>query len=94
MAGALGWSAPAWGSESRGDLQGEPCGVESGECLAVAVACAFGDLRPFCGVIGAEAGHVAEKVLEAAVVGEREGQHGQAVGGGVGQHEHGGYLPV
>lgn len=79
----------AWWSESRGDHQGEPGGVEAGEGLSVAVARALGDLCPSGCVVGAEAGHVREEMLEAAVIGERQGQHGQAVGGGVGQHEHG-----
>lgn len=89
-----GLGGRAWRSESRGDHQGEPCGVETCECLSVAVRRAFGDLCPLGGVVGAEAGHVREEVLEATVVREREREHGQAVGGGVGQHEHGVDLSV
>lgn len=85
-----GGGGRAWRSESRGDHEREARGVEPGECGAVAVRRAFGDLCPLGGVVGGEAGHVREEVLEAAVVGEREREHGQAVGGGVGQHEHGG----
>ena len=80
----------AWGSESRGDHEGEPRGVEPGQGLSVAVARGLGNLCPLGGVEGVEAGHVREEMLEAAVVREREREHGQAVGGGVAEHEHGG----
>ena len=94
LCGWVGCPAPgeggrAWRSEPCGDHQGEPCGVKAGEGLSVAVARRFGDLCPLCGVVGAEAGHVREEVLEAAVVREGQGQNGQAVGGGVAEHEHG-----
>nr|DAX76491.1 MAG TPA: hypothetical protein [Caudoviricetes sp.] len=84
-----GGGAGALVSESRGDHQGKASRVEPGEGRTVAVARALGDLCPLRGVIGVEAWHVSEEVLKALVVGERQGQHGQVVGGGVGQHEHG-----
>lgn len=76
--------AGRWWSESRGDHEGEPSRVEPGQGVAVAVARALGNLCPLGGVEGIEAGHVDEEVLEAAVVREREREHRQAVGGGVG----------